>query len=92
MTIVSTFGEPMPRFFFDTHNGRRSFFDNAGLELESLEAAKAVARAALADMVRDALPDDNHRSFVVSVMDEAGQLVVRTTLTLASEHPAKAPE
>jgi hypothetical protein len=90
ITFVSTLGEPMPRFFFNTHDGKRSFSDKAGLELESLEAAKAVARAALADMVRDAVPDDNQRTFIVSIMDETGQLLVRTRLSLTSEYLSKA--
>lgn len=82
----------MPRFFFDTHDGKRSVRNKAGLELESLEAAKAVARAALADMVRDARTDPDRRTFIVSVTDEAGQVVVRTTLSMVSEYPTKAPE
>ncbi|WP_210340231.1 DUF6894 family protein [Microvirga splendida] len=92
MTIVSSIGGPVPRFFFDTHDGNRSIADKVGLELESLEAAKAVAQAALAELVRDALPADDRRTFIVSVMDEAGQVVVRTTLSLVSEYPTEAPE
>jgi hypothetical protein len=92
MTVVPSFGGPVPRFFFDTHDGKRSISDKAGLALESPGAAKAIAQAALLDMVRDALPADDRRTFIVSVMDEAGQVVVRTTLSLVSEYPTKAPE
>jgi hypothetical protein len=86
MTIAPSIGGPVPRFFFDTNDGNQSIFDKAGLELEGLEAANLV------DMVRDALPADDPQAFIVSVMDEAGQLLVRTTLSLVSEYPAKAPE
>jgi hypothetical protein len=43
MTIVSSIGGPVPRFFFDMHSGDRSISDKAGLELKSPEAAKAIA-------------------------------------------------
>lgn len=82
----------MPRFFFDTHDGDQFITDATGLELESLEAAKAAAQGALADMARDVLPDQDQRTFVVSVRDEAGQVVVRTVLSLVSEYPSKALE
>jgi hypothetical protein len=36
-------------------------------------------------MARDALPDGNHRSFVVSVRDEAGSVVLRAALSLVVE-------
>jgi hypothetical protein len=36
-------------------------------------------------MARDGLPDGNHRTFVVSVRDEAGQVVLRVALSLVVE-------
>jgi hypothetical protein len=76
----------MPRFFFDTDDGRRFITDRKGQELESTEAAKAMAQAARAGMVRDALPDGDQRTFTVSVRDEAGQGVLSTALSLMSEY------
>ena len=34
----------MPRYFFDTYDGEHFLADGAGLELESLEAAKLEAQ------------------------------------------------
>jgi hypothetical protein len=82
----------VPRFFFDTHNGDQFIPDEAGQEMQCSEAAKAVAQTALADMARDALPDKDQRTFIVSVRDEAGQVVVRTALSLLSEYPSEAPK
>jgi hypothetical protein len=72
----------MPRFFFDTSDGERFFPDDEGMELESMEAAKFEGQRALPDMAKDALPDGNFRSFVVSVRDESGQVVRRMALSL----------
>jgi hypothetical protein len=75
----------MPRFFFDTSDGERFFPDEEGLELESIEAAKSEGQKALPDMAKDALPNGNFRSFVVSVRDEGGQVVLRMALSLVVE-------
>ncbi|KLK90262.1 hypothetical protein AA309_27055 [Microvirga vignae] len=75
----------MPRFFFDTYDGERFFPDEVGMELESIETAKTEGQKALPDMAKDALPDGNFRSFVVSVRDESGQVVLRMALSLVVE-------
>jgi hypothetical protein len=72
----------MPRFFFDTFDGERLQPDETGQELSDIEAAKSKAQMVLPDIARDALPDGNHRTFVVNVRDEAGQTVVRAALSL----------
>ena len=79
----------MPRFFFDTHDGEQFLQDQTGLELEDLQAAKAAAQASLADLARDVLPNGDQATFIVSVRDEAGQVVVRTALSLVSEYPTQ---
>lgn len=75
----------MPRFFFDTFDGDHFRPDETGLDLHDIAAAKLEAQKALPDMVSDALPDGNHRSFVVNVRDETGQIVVRAALSLVVE-------
>ena len=82
----------MPRFFFDTFNGSRYIYDDAGLWLESLEAAEAEAQRALADLARDTLPDGDQRAFVIHVKDETGQVVLKAALSLLVEHqPTRDP-
>lgn len=75
----------MPRYFFDTYSGNRLHTDDTGLELEGLEAAKAEAQNALPDIARDELPNGNHNTFVVSVRNEAGAVVLRAALSLVVE-------
>jgi hypothetical protein len=66
-------------------DARRALPDDTGLEFERLEAAKAEAQKTLPEMARDALPNGNHRSFVVSLRDEAGAVSVRMSLSLVVE-------
>jgi hypothetical protein len=75
----------MPRYFFDTHDGDHFTPDHDGVELESIEAAKDEAKKTLPDIVNDELLDGDRRDFVVVVRDEAGQNVLRVTLSLAVE-------
>jgi hypothetical protein len=75
----------MPRFFFDTFDGSRYIYDDAGLKMESLEAAKSEAQRALSDLARDALPNGDQSAFIVQVKDETGQVVFRATLSLIVE-------
>ncbi len=82
----------MPRFFFDTYDGDFFAPDNEGLDLEGIEAAKLQAQKALPDMARDKLPDGDQRVFKVSVRDEAGQVVLRVTLSLVTAYPSQTQE
>jgi uncharacterized protein DUF6894 len=82
----------VPRFFFDTYDGDFFAPDNEGQDLEGIEAAKLQAQEALPDMAEDKLPDGDQRVFVVSVRDEAGQVVVRVALTLITEYPSQTQE
>ena len=79
----------MPRFFFDIHDGENFRPDREGLELEDLEAAKAEAKKALSDIVRDEMPDGDRRDFTVDVKNAAGQIVWRVTLSLVVESPSQ---
>ncbi|WP_246529503.1 DUF6894 family protein [Microvirga zambiensis] len=79
-------------FFFDTDDGDFRTVDEVGMELSDIAAAKAEARAALADMAKDGLADGDPRDFVVSVRDEAGRTVLRVTLALTTEHPSDPEE
>jgi hypothetical protein len=75
----------MPRYFFDTYDGESSTADEIGVEFETLEAARAEAQRFLPEMAREGLPDGNHRTFVVSVRNDAGQVLVRMSLSLVVE-------
>jgi len=81
----------VPRYFFDTYDGYRFLPDEEGQELESIEAAKAEAQRAVPEMAKDELPDGDQRTFVVSVRDDAGQVVLRVALSLMVEHFPRDP-
>jgi uncharacterized membrane protein len=76
---------PVPRYFFDTYDGNHFINDAQGIELQDLEHVKAEAQNALPDLARDALPDGDQKTFIVSVRDEAGQVVLRAALSLLVE-------
>ncbi|NBJ10626.1 DUF6894 family protein [Microvirga arsenatis] len=75
----------MPRYFFDTFDGDRLIADSEGIELPDLEQVKAEAQRALPDLARDGLPDGDQKTFIVSVRDETGQVVLRAALSLIVE-------
>ncbi|MBF9197015.1 DUF6894 family protein [Microvirga terrestris] len=75
----------MARFFFDTYDGNRLIPDTEGIELQSAEMAKIEAQKALPDLARDALPDGTQKTFIVSVRDETGQVILRAALSLIVE-------
>ncbi|KFG68726.1 hypothetical protein [Microvirga sp. BSC39] len=75
----------MARYFFDTFDGERFVRDDVGLECETLEEAKSEGQRALPEMAREVLPDGNHRTFVVTVRDEVGTVVMRMSLSLVVE-------
>jgi hypothetical protein len=79
---------PLPRYFFDTYDGHQLVSDSEGIELKDVETAKAEAQKALPDLARDALPAGDQNTFIVSVRDEAGQVVLRAALTLIVETAA----
>jgi hypothetical protein len=64
------------RFFFDADDGHQFIPDGVGQELESVAAAKAAAQAALTDATRNAVLGGDQRTFIVSVRDDARQVVL----------------
>lgn len=76
---------PLARYFFDTYDGNSLVSDAEGIELQSVEMARIEAQKALPDLARDGLPDGDQNTFIVSVRNEAGQVVLRAALTLIVE-------
>ncbi|WP_262271547.1 DUF6894 family protein [Microvirga yunnanensis] len=82
----------MPHYFFDTYDDNLFVPDEVGQELEDIEAAKAVAQEELPQMAWDELPNGDQRTFIVSVRDEAGQVVIRAALSVVVEYPTQTPD
>jgi hypothetical protein len=53
--------------------------------LNGLDSAQREAVRALPELAKEALPDVARRDFVIEVGDEAGQKVLRATLSLTVE-------
>jgi hypothetical protein len=69
----------MPRYFFDTMDSGRFISDESGIELPSIQAARAEAARSLTDIARDMSPD-NRREVIVEVSDDEGRPLFRTAL------------
>lgn len=75
----------MFRFFFDTCDGARTFYDEEGMLLADDEAARHQAMIALPDIARDVVPKDgDRRDMMVDVRNEGGQVVFTATLSLVA--------
>ncbi len=80
----------MPRFYFDVREGAHFTSDEAGVELDSLDAAESEAACAAAEIGRDQLPNADTRNIAVEVRDERGQQVVtvRVSMEIYRNEPA----
>ena len=72
----------MPHYFIDTSDGHDTIIDDEGLALPDDAAAPRMAQTALADMVRDYVPDGDSRRFSCFVRDAQKAALYSATLTL----------
>jgi hypothetical protein len=72
----------VPRFYFDVREGTRFTSDEAGLELDSLDAAEYEAACGAAEIGRDQLPKGDTRDITVEVRDEQGQQVMTVKVSM----------
>jgi hypothetical protein len=63
----------MPRYFFDTYDGRFDLIDEEGHELPDRAAARREATRALAEMAADGLSQARSRIFRLQIRDGSGQ-------------------
>ena len=64
----------MPRYYFDSGDNERIISDEIGVEVASLEEAKTLASAAMAELAKDVLPGSVVRRLVIEVRDDFGPL------------------
>ena len=69
-------------YYFDIRDGDRFTRDEAGLELDGIDAVRREAMRALRGTVGDVLPDGGQRSVAVAVRNEDGKPVLMASLTL----------
>lgn len=79
----------MPRYYFDTNDGRSLAVDQTGLDLATMEEVRWAALDALPDMARDALPRHPVREISVQVRDEEGRVVFTASLVLITRQDGR---
>jgi hypothetical protein len=75
----------MPLYFIDSSDGERSDHDDIGLELTDDGGARRAALDALADMVREVLPDGDVRTFSVHVRAADGTNLYHAEMSLRGQ-------
>jgi hypothetical protein len=75
----------MSRYFSDLDDGKTKYVDRVGTELLSEAMVEREALGFLAQVFKDAAPDEGDRIFTVSVRNEAQSVVFTTVLTLQSD-------
>jgi len=80
--------QPMPKYYFDLVDGAETSIDDLGLEFADLEAARANALLALAEIARDKLPQGDRKELKIYVRDESGHILLTASLELRVDRAA----
>lgn len=73
---------PVPRYYFDTDDGRRKISDEEGADLSDSLQAREEAINIVVEFARDGLLDGDQRTVHCKVRDEAGASVLAASLSL----------
>jgi len=73
------------RYLFNVERELEEIRDDVGLELDSLEEAKAEAVGALADIIKSGVPERDQRVIAIRVRGVTRQTALKASLTLAVE-------
>lgn len=74
----------MPRYFFDTDDGRLAVRDDEGLQFPDDQAARDEASRAMADLAKDYLPGgEAQKNITMWVRNERGEPVLQLALSFA---------
>jgi hypothetical protein len=71
----------VPRFYFDVRDGGEFVEDTEGTEFAGLKEAREDASRALAQMLKDAMPDGMHHDVSVEVRDEKKRPLFKVQIT-----------
>ena len=75
----------MPRYYFDTNDGRNFIRDEFGKECITRNEIRKAALAVLPSMALDEMMKNEHHDFSVDVRDGNDKPVFRATLSIAAE-------
>ena len=74
-------GQPMPRYYFDIHDGDEPHTDMVGADLADDQAAREEATRTIADLAKEYLPHDGaHRTITIAVRSSDGSTLLSETL------------
>ena len=76
----------MPHFYFDIHDGERRSHDEDGIEMADFETARLQAIEVIPDLMREKLKGDESRSFTVTIRDEEGVDLFRSSVLFQAEY------
>jgi hypothetical protein len=76
----------MPRFYFDVRDGDKLDLDDEGVEFASTHEARVEASRALAEMIKDAMPNGWHKAMALRSVEAEDSLFSRCRLRLRLSH------
>lgn len=75
----------MPRYYFDLHEGAEITFDDGGVELADIGAARRLAVESLGQSIIDHAAGLSAERFAVEVRDQTGPILRASAATLVEE-------
>jgi hypothetical protein len=75
----------MPLYFFDITDTGKTWPDSEGTEFASLKEAREEALRTLGEIVKDKLPDGDHRNFLIEIREGDGAPLLSASLALRVE-------
>jgi len=81
----------MPRFYFHMYADYQRLADKEGSELPDHKAAQQEAVKAAAEVARSAPIDGARHTFAVQVLDEGGNEIFETSVSITSRYFKKQP-
>jgi hypothetical protein len=75
----------MPLYFFDITDTSKTWPDSEGTELANLEEARDEALRTLGEIVKEKLPDGDHRNFLIETREGDGAPLLSASLALRIE-------
>ena len=75
----------MPRFYFDTRDGETFLPDDEGLECPGTHQARVEASRALAEMIKDSMPNGSHKKMAIEVRGENRKPLLKVQITFEVE-------
>jgi hypothetical protein len=81
----------VPRFYFDVRDGASFTPDDEGLKFPGTHQARVEASRALAEMIKDSMPNGSHKQMAIEVRGENRKPLLKVQITFEVEPLAKAP-